>query len=264
VGVQQGKQSETAPLDFFTDDSKQEREIRWPFFAAFHVAASLFASITKCASRQHCLPACTATSNGDRAGLHNFWLMERSQTPLMKTDPDDLKFLRELYTSARNRYKPSHIKTLLLAEAPPNNTERYFYFEDVRTHDSLFLEIMGVLYPEEKRRYLASGREADRKKNLLQTFREDGYWLMNLSELPIGLSGISPESLLPSLLLRLKKTITRQTPIILIQASLYDLCYPVLMANGYNASSERLPFPGNGQQGVFRGKFRKAINRIDT
>lgn len=171
----------------------------------------------------------------------------------------DTEFLKEVYASASNRYKPRHIKLLFLTEAPPNSLERYFYFEEVKTHDSLFLEIMGVLYPEQKKRYLASGREVDLKKDLLENFKEDGYWLMNLSELPLGLMQRPPESYLPLLLERLKKHITKKTPIVLIKTNIYDLCYPVLMANGYNANIERIPFPGSGQQGVFRANFKKAI-----
>src|SRR5437867_2723215 len=38
---------------------------------------------------------------------------------------------------ASRRYKPRHIKILLVAEAPPSALDRYFYFEDVAEHDSL-------------------------------------------------------------------------------------------------------------------------------
>lgn len=65
-------------------------------------------------------------------------------------DSSDSEYLREQYAAARNKYKPSHIKILLIAEAPPNNLDRYFYYEDVKSHDSLFLEIMGILYPDLK------------------------------------------------------------------------------------------------------------------
>lgn len=177
----------------------------------------------------------------------------------MVYDNSDIEFIKEMYAAARNKYKPSHIKTLLLAEAPPNNLDRYFYYEDVKTHDSLFLETMGVLYPDQKKRYLKLGRDTNLKVELLQNFREDGYWLMNLSDLPLGLFWTEPESLLPSLLERLRKQIDKKTPIILIKANVYDLCYDLLMANGYKVISERIPFPGSGQQGVFRTKFRKAL-----
>lgn len=172
----------------------------------------------------------------------------------------DLDFLKEVYSSARNKYKPKQIKLLLLAEAPPSSLERHFYFEDVKKQDSLFLEIMGVLYPEQKEAYLASGRDTELKKELLQRFREDGFWLMDLSEVPLELSSIPLDACVPHLLERLKKYIDRETPVALIKANVYDICFPVLRSNGYNVNSERMPFPGSGQQRVFRGKFKKLMD----
>ena len=67
----------------------------------------------------------------------------------------DTDFLKQVYAAARNRYKPRQIRMLLLTEAPPCSLDRHFYFEDVKKQDSLFLEIMGVLYPEQKAQYLA-------------------------------------------------------------------------------------------------------------
>lgn len=172
----------------------------------------------------------------------------------------DIAFLKDVYAAARNKYKPASIRILLIAEAPPSALDRYFYFEDVKKQDSLFLEIMGVLYPELKKRYLASGRDTLLKIELLQTFQSDGFWLMNLSELPFDLTADTPESCVPSLLSRLKKHIDKKTPVLLIKSTLHDLCYPILLEHGYTVSRERMPFPGSGQQRVFRNKFKKAIN----
>lgn len=57
----------------------------------------------------------------------------------------DVEFLKDVYAFAGAKYKPAKIRTLLLAEAPSDNLERYFYFEDVKRQDSLFLEMTGVL-----------------------------------------------------------------------------------------------------------------------
>ena len=48
--------------------------------------------------------------------------------------------------TAAARYRPDVIDLLLVAEAPPSALDRYFYFEDVLTHDSLFRHVVeGVL-----------------------------------------------------------------------------------------------------------------------
>jgi hypothetical protein len=178
----------------------------------------------------------------------------------MKNSPSDIQFLKDTYATARNKYKPSHIKFLFIGEAPPCNLDRYFYFEEVKVQDSLFLEIMGVLYPEQKQAYLASGRDAVLKRELLQTFQEDGYWLLDLWEAPGNFEEEVLEDVVANLLARLKKHIGKSTPIILVKTNVFDSCYAPLAAEGYKVSAERLPFPGSGQQRVFREKFKKALS----
>jgi hypothetical protein len=172
---------------------------------------------------------------------------------------DDIAFLKTRYTVARNKYKPDEVRTLLIAESPPCNPERFFYFEDVRTHDSLFLEIMGVIYPDLKAAYLKSKRDPELKAELLETFQSDGYLLIDLSEVPQELSGESDAECLPGLLRRVEKLATAETRIVLIKANVYDCVYEVLREQGYKVSAERLPFPGSGQQRVFREGFRRAL-----
>lgn len=41
--------------------------------------------------------------------------------------------------NAREKYKPTNIKLLFIAEAPPEQTERFFYYEKVKDNDWLFL-----------------------------------------------------------------------------------------------------------------------------
>jgi len=171
----------------------------------------------------------------------------------------DLLALRARYRAASNHYKPAEPQTLIIAEAPPCALDRFFYFEEVPRQDSLFLEIMGVLYPAEKARYLAKKRDPALKRALLETFQADGYWLMDLAELPYEASGIRHDDWLPDLLARVEKVASRDTRIILIKANVYDCCYPALAAAGYAVSPERIPFPGSGQQAVFREKFRAAL-----
>jgi hypothetical protein len=170
----------------------------------------------------------------------------------------DIQYLKEVYAKATNKYKPRHIKTLLIGEAPPCNLERFFYFEEVNVQDSLFLEIVGVLYPDKKQLYIKSGRPAEGKMELLEMFAEDGYLLIDLYETP--LASDTDKEAVASLLTRLEKLIDRTTPIILIKANVFDLCYPVLKENGYNVINVRLPFPGSGQQKVFREKFSGIVN----
>lgn len=177
----------------------------------------------------------------------------------MENPLSEIQFIKERYAKARNRYKPREIRVLLVAEAPPDNLDRHFYFEDVKKQDSLFLEIMGVLYPDLKKRYLSSGRDTLLKRELLERFQEDGYWLLDLSDVPCSLAEGRLEDRVPMFLERLEKLVDTRTPIILIKANIYDVCYTPLNKKGYAVYNDRIPFPGSGQQRVFREKFTKAI-----
>lgn len=177
----------------------------------------------------------------------------------MNDNSPEILYLKERYASARNKYKPREIGVLLLAEGPPDSLDRHFYFEDVKKQDSLFLEIMGVLYPEQKKQYLASGRETELKHELLSLFQEDGYFLLDFADVPCSLLEEGMDAQVPLLLKRLPRLIDKQTPVILIKASVYDLCYVPLTESGYRVHPDRMPFPGSGQQHVFREKFSKAI-----
>lgn len=61
------------------------------------------------------------------------------------------------------------------------------------------------------------------------------------------------------MLQRLQKIIDKKTPILLLKAKVYDLCYSCLKEQGYNVIKKRLPFPGSGQQRIFRETFAKVI-----
>lgn len=169
---------------------------------------------------------------------------------------------RQLH-EAQTRWQPAEIRCLLIAEAPPNNPHRYFYYADVRNHDHLFLGIMQALYPERKQRYVAEGRLVTLKKALLAQFQADGFFLMDLVEIPLTLFGATPKSALPSLLTRLEQTISRETPVIIIKASVFDICYKPLTAAGYtNVAPDRIPFPGSGNQTRFQIGFSQALSRL--
>jgi hypothetical protein len=56
------------------------------------------------------------------------------ETPVPQHDAE----ARERRASAARRYRPAAVKLVLIAEAPPSALDRYLYFPDVHTHDSLF------------------------------------------------------------------------------------------------------------------------------
>jgi len=175
----------------------------------------------------------------------------------IKPDDDELKKQIE---SAREKYQPNIIKYLMIAEAPPNSIDRFFYYEDVKKHDYLFLGIMNSLYPELKNKYLASNRNSNIKKQLLQKFQDDGFYLIDLSDLPLSLQTYPLNSLIPNLLNKLNKLIRRDTFIIPIKSNVYNIVSIPILNSGYiNFINISIPFPGQGWQNVFQLRFNDAL-----
>lgn len=187
---------------------------------------------------------------------------ERKSSQESSAPPSANEALRQLHT-AQTRWRPGEIRCLLIAEAPPNNPNRYFYYPDVRNHDHLFLGVMQALYPESKQRYVAEGRPTALKEALLAQFQADGFFLIDLVEIPLTLFAATPKSALPSLLTRLEQTISRETPVIIIKTSVFDICYKPLVTAGYtHVAPDRIPFPGSGNQTRFQSGFSQALSRL--
>ena len=96
---------------------------------------------------------------------------------------------------ARNKYRPDHIELLFIAEAPPaNDSRRFFYFVPVDIGDTLFLEMMKVLYPKKAKfvEYDGNGKPGfnakqvrNRKAEFLEKFKRDGFYLIDAVDEPM-------------------------------------------------------------------------------
>lgn len=158
----------------------------------------------------------------------------------------------------QSNFKPSNIKYLILAEAPPNNIDRYFYYEDVPNHDYLFLGIMNVLFPDIKSNFIKQKRNPELKKEMLHLFQENAFYLVDLSEEP-KLKDDDLSGSLPNLIPRLKKMISSETKIIIIKTTVYDLTFKLLKENYIHTIDMRIPFPSSGNQQKFHEKFTEAL-----
>lgn len=198
------------------------------------------------------------------------WIANTSNYPAATTLTEqaamavDISELKNQYEKARQKYKPDSVKYLLIAEAPPDSIERFFYYENVCNHDHLFLGVAQALYPGHKQEFLASGRNGDIKSSILLKLKADGFYLLDLSELPCSLMTSNLRSQLPSLVERIEKVADKTTKIILIKASVYDTAFRYLRQQGFeNVVDVRIPFPASGQQKSFRAGFRDALKLVN-
>lgn len=176
----------------------------------------------------------------------------------------DILLLKNQLENARLKYKPEIVKYLLVAEAPPDSIDRFFYYENVHQHDYLFLGIAQALCPELKDKFIASGRSRDIKTLILQKLKDKGFYLLDLSELPLSLLKDSLHSQLPILIDKINTIADKNTKIILIKATVYDMAFQFLRQKGFeNVVDSRITFPGQGGQIKFQNEFKQALKLID-
>lgn len=141
---------------------------------------------------------------------------------------------------ARLRYKPASIGRLLIAESPPTSLDRFFYYEDVRVHDRLFIETMHAVYrfefPEisipidEKDPYdrLPDTLQLRRRKGeFLERFMDDGFYLIDAVDTPMPTDSTPAykkcmiDGAVTNLIEKIRSLRTVDTEIILISPRVY-------------------------------------------
>ena len=143
---------------------------------------------------------------------------------------------------ARNKYRPDHIELLFIAEAPPaNDSRRFFYSVPVDIGDTLFLEMMKVLYTKKAKfvEYDGNGKPGfnakqvrNRKAEFLEKFKRDGFYLIDAVDEPMPKNAKTKkmkEEKIRSSLPRLRDKLRavcgdRDVPVILIGAPVHKVC----------------------------------------
>lgn len=139
------------------------------------------------------------------------------------------------YEALRLRYKPDHIKCLLIAEAPPEPTNdlRFFYSEKATSHDWLFVYTIKSLYPHTTG--LSGPTIKGLKARWLNRLKKDGFYLIDAVPTPIPQSSSSTEreriiaASGADLIQRIRLLIEPDTRIVLIKAAVYIALYTQLV-----------------------------------
>lgn len=160
---------------------------------------------------------------------------------------------------ARLKYKPERIKLLLIAEAPPDDIQRFFYYEDVHERDYLFLGIVEAISPDVKTKYIDSNRNPKVKRMVLEWLKELGVYLIDLSDKPIHGNRDDLPTNLPSLIAKVKSLINDDTVISLVKVNVYDTAFDILNKKFNNVVNLRIDFPSSGNQKKFQEKFTKVL-----
>ncbi len=151
--------------------------------------------------------------------------------------------------AAAAKYKPTAIKLLLVAEAPPCTPGRCFYFEHEDPHDWLFRYVWEGL--------MGTKPDRARKPVHLAALRDAGVFMIDLHEETVSsptLTTLRPH--VPRLIERCREL--KPAHIALIKSSVYDVAHDALKAANLPVINTRMPFPASGQQRVFLTSFRQA------
>jgi len=179
---------------------------------------------------------------------------------------EQLNMHQSPFQQAREKYRPSHPKVLFITEAPPTvERNRYFYYEHVRRGDSLFLETIKVLFPEEVKAFESVKQIRAEKSYFLERLQEEGYFLTNAVETPLpgktaaARSRIYKEGL-PELIREILRVAKPKTVIVIISAVVYRAIGKELKASGFNLIQEDIiEYPNSGQQLNFRRKLKPLL-----
>ena len=172
-----------------------------------------------------------------------------------------------IFEKARRKYRPEEVRYLLIGETPPrSDSKRFFYFEKVDQQDSLFLETMKCLYPEETNSVETKIIRAN-KASFLKKFQNDGFYLIDSLDCPFEerYTSKKKENLLRAgqseLLIKVKRLVSPKTKVILIAAPVFRANYSFLTDNKINVINKGLiDFPGSGGQKKFHEKFGALIS----
>lgn len=170
------------------------------------------------------------------------------------------------FQQAREKYRPANIKVLFITEAPPaEERNRYFYYEHVRRGDSLFMEIIKVLFPEEVEAFETVKALRREKTYFLERLQEEGYYLIGAVDEPLpNKSSAARTHIYRENLSALMKEILNlarpNTPIVIISAVVFRAIGETLKASGFRViHNEIIEFPNSGQQINFRRKLKPLL-----
>jgi hypothetical protein len=171
------------------------------------------------------------------------------------------------YETIRKRYRPTHIRVLLIAESPPPAAEiqssRHFYrSEKARTDDRLFTNTIRALYPETAS--LPEPELEQYKKTWLQRFKADGWYMIEALETSQhhGVTKAQRQARisesLPHLLERVRKLAAPDTKIILIKSNVFEIAAEPLRQAGFAVlNTELVDYPGHFNQHAYRDKLAR-------
>ena len=173
----------------------------------------------------------------------------------------------EAYEKLRQRYKPEHIKMLLIAESPPpeaniESSRQFYRTGHVYKEDRLFVNTVRALYPETMD---TSQQDLQKEKDhWLRRLQADGWYMIEALEESQEHEVTKQQrqerihSALPRLITRVQKLAEPDTKIILIKSNVFDVAREPLREAGFTVlNTELVDYPGRFNQKAYREKLTR-------
>ncbi len=180
-----------------------------------------------------------------------------------ESTPINLEEFRQRIRQAWDEYKPPKTNCLLITDAPPENLENHFYLADAKGPEPFFLSIMEILYPELKADYLNRRRPLNFRQEMLRKFQNDGYYFIEMLDIPLSYHRGFLSNAFPDLLRRVKQTTDKSAAVILLKTNAFEAIYDNLKRVGYRRTAPfAVPFPEQNETKDFENKFRRALKYL--
>ncbi len=154
----------------------------------------------------------------------------------------------------RKHYLPARLSIIFMAEATPDDPERFFYNAAVTSHDWLYLGLMKVLYDDATDKPDSYLRE--HKAEYLARFKNDGYYLMDAVDGNLPKPSKTPKSQRMNMIKNntgrkihetkelVAKLGDERTKVILIKVTVYEALFDAFQAAGIPViQKQSIPFP---------------------
>lgn len=169
------------------------------------------------------------------------------------------------YNTTRQKYRPKHIKLLLIAESPPppptvQSSRQFYYTDRIRKDDRLFTNTVKALYPE-----VANATEQalqEKKEEWLRRLQKDGVYMIEAldeSQPHEATKQQRQERIrenLPRLLAHVRELAAPNMRIILIKSNVFEVAAEPLRQAGFTVlNTELVDYPGRFNQRDYREKL---------
>jgi len=178
------------------------------------------------------------------------------------------------YEAVRQLYRPEHIRVLLVAESPPptphiQSSRQFYYTDRIRSDDRLFTNTIRALYPEAAE--LPERELEAHKAEWLRRFQADGWYMIEalehsqVHEITKKQRQERIAAAAPRLVERVRELADKNTAIILIKSTVYDMAAEPLRQAGFTVlNTALLDYPGHFNQRAYREKLAAYAARVRT